>query len=35
MRDKVIHGYFGVDLSVVWETVTHDLPRIKPPFRGL
>jgi uncharacterized protein with HEPN domain len=30
MRDKVIHGYFGVDLSVVWETVTHDLPRIKP-----
>ena len=29
MRDKVIHGYFGVDLRVVWETVREDLP----PFR--
>jgi len=30
MRDKVIHAYFGVDLGVVWETATHDLPRIRP-----
>jgi uncharacterized protein with HEPN domain len=30
MRDKVIHAYFGVDLSVVWETVTHDLQRVRP-----
>jgi len=30
MRDKVIHGYFGVDLSVVWETVMHDLQRVRP-----
>ena len=21
MRDKVIHGYFGVDLKVVWDTI--------------
>lgn len=26
MRDKVIHGYFGVDLEVVWNTVKQDLP---------
>src|SRR3990172_5633252 len=25
MRDKVIHGYFGIDLSIVWETVTTKL----------
>ena len=26
MRDRLIHGYFDVNLDVVWETVTHDLP---------
>lgn len=25
MRDKLIHGYFGVDLSLVWKTVQEDL----------
>ena len=26
MRDRLIHGYFEVDLDIVWETVTKDLP---------
>ena len=26
MRDRLIHGYFDVNLDVVWETVTQDLP---------
>jgi len=25
-RDKLIHEYFGVNLSVVWRTVQEDLP---------
>jgi uncharacterized protein with HEPN domain len=25
-RDKLIHEYFGVNLSVVWRTVREDLP---------
>jgi uncharacterized protein with HEPN domain len=25
MRDKLIHDYFGVDLEIVWTTVTDDL----------
>lgn len=29
MRDKLIHGYFGVDIDVVWETVVEDVPRLK------
>jgi len=29
MRDKVIHGYFGVDLEVVWKTVREELPRLR------
>lgn len=30
MRDKVVHGYFGIDLEIVWDTATRDLPQIKP-----
>ena len=26
MRDRLIHGYADVNLDVVWETVTQDLP---------
>jgi uncharacterized protein with HEPN domain len=28
MRDRLIHGYFGVDLVLVWETIKYDVPRI-------
>ncbi len=30
MRDKLIHGYFGVDLKVVWDTIKSDIPNLKP-----
>ncbi|NYB26489.1 MAG: DUF86 domain-containing protein [Methanobacteriaceae archaeon] len=30
MRDKIIHSYFGVDLEIVWLTITEDVPEIKP-----
>ncbi len=26
MRDRLIHGYFDVNLDIVWDTVSHDLP---------
>lgn len=29
MRDKVIHGYFGVNLRRVFETVRQDLPPLR------
>ncbi|WP_174842891.1 DUF86 domain-containing protein [Candidatus Oscillochloris fontis] len=29
MRDKLIHHYFGVDLSQVWLTTKDDLPMLK------
>lgn len=28
MRDCLIHGYYDVNLDIVWETVTHDLPSL-------
>lgn len=33
IRDKLIHGYFGVNLEVVWKTVTNDLPNLEPAIR--
>ncbi len=29
MRDKLIHGYFGVDIEEVWLTAKDDLPVLK------
>jgi uncharacterized protein with HEPN domain len=29
MRDVLIHQYFGVDISAVWDTVEHDIFRLK------
>ena len=29
MRDEMIHEYFGVDLTIVWDTVQNDLPKLK------
>jgi uncharacterized protein with HEPN domain len=28
MRDRLIHGYAGVDLKLVWETVQTDIPAL-------
>jgi len=30
MRDKVIHEYFGVDIDIVWATITNRLCKLKP-----
>lgn len=29
LRDKVAHGYFGVDLQVVWKTVREEIPLLR------
>ena len=26
MRDRLIHGYFGVDYDIVWDVVTNKIP---------
>lgn len=26
MRNILIHAYFGVDLNIIWQTITQDLP---------
>ena len=29
MRDRVSHGYFDIDLDVMWNIVTCDLPKLQ------
>jgi uncharacterized protein with HEPN domain len=35
MRHKLVHDYFDVDLSVVWDTVQRDLPKLAVQVRQL
>lgn len=35
MRDRLIHGYFNVDLGLVWQTVQHDIPRLKAQLTAI
>jgi len=35
MRDKLIHEYFGVDLALVWDVVSDDLPDLRPRLERL
>jgi uncharacterized protein with HEPN domain len=39
MRNRLIHGYFGVDLSIIWFILTNEIPvlheRIKKIIKDL
>ncbi|TAN58038.1 DUF86 domain-containing protein [Patescibacteria group bacterium] len=35
MRDQLIHGYFGIDLNIVWKTVKKDIPKLKKEINEL
>ncbi len=28
-RDRLIHGYFGVNIDIIWEIATIDIPKLK------
>ena len=32
MRNRLIHGYFDVNLDMVWQTVSQDLPDLMNVF---
>lgn len=35
MRNRVAHGFFSVDLELVWKTVQNDLPIVEKQVRDL
>lgn len=34
-RNQVAHGYFKVDLEIVWRTIQHDLPLMEADIQRL
>ncbi len=35
MRDKLIHGYFGIDYYLVWDTIKNEVPVIKETMKSI
>ena len=35
MRNRLIHAYFGVNVTVVWDTILNDLPPLLSSIREL
>ena len=35
MRNVLVHGYFKVDLGVVWKTMEQDLPGLLQQIRAV
>lgn len=35
MRDRLIHGYFGVDYEIVWDVVKNKIPDLREKIRQI
>ena len=35
MRNILIHEYFGVDVKIIWQTVTDDLPELRTQLQRI
>ena len=35
LRNRIIHGYFRIDYSIVWNVIVQDLPDIEPKISAL
>ncbi len=29
MRNRIVHGYSGINLSIVWDTISIDIPQLR------
>ena len=35
MRNRIVHGYSGVNMQIVWDTVSEDIPMLSQSFENL
>lgn len=35
MRDRLIHGYFGVDYDIVWDVVVNKVPTLREEIQRI
>lgn len=35
MRDRLIHGYFGVDYEIVWDVIKTEIPKLNEQIKDV
>jgi uncharacterized protein with HEPN domain len=35
MRNRLIHGYFNIDVTIVWKTVSIEIPSLLAKLRAI
>ncbi len=35
MRDKIVHHYFKLNLDIIWQTVSQDVPKLKSAIESI
>lgn len=35
MRDRLIHGYFGVDYQIVWDVIKTEIPKLNQQVKDI
>ncbi len=35
LRHRIVHGYFGVDLAIIWQIIQRDLPDLKSELQKI
>ncbi len=35
MRDRLIHGYFGIDYEIVWDVITNIIPDLRDDIKRM
>jgi len=35
LRNRIVHEYFGVDLQIIWQIITSDLPAFKATIQRI
>jgi uncharacterized protein with HEPN domain len=35
LRDKMIHGYFGVNWDIVWDVIRNQIPKLKVQIENI
>jgi uncharacterized protein with HEPN domain len=35
MRDRLVHGYFGVDYDIVWDVVQNKIPQLRQEIQEI
>lgn len=35
MRHRLVHGYFSIDATIVWNTIVHELPALVAQLQAL